>query len=121
MIATQTSLPLNFTVLAITDSAFRTKVAALNQELEGLNEAKPPLPVQQTAAIETLADRWGEMQPAQRRRLLATIFESITMRDGTIVSAKPQPAWLDYFTEVTTLPENRPLRGWGESNSRRPP
>lgn len=43
---------------------------------------------------------------------MASIFENLTMRDGTLVAAKPKADWLRYFEEVTTLPEARsPIEG----------
>ena len=97
-------------------------VAALRQELEGLASVKPPQPVQQTGVVKSLADRWEQLSPSQRRRLLATIFDELTMRGGTVVSAKPKADWARDFEEVTTLPEvGTRMRGWPESNRRRPP
>jgi hypothetical protein len=62
------------------------------------------------------------MDPTQRRRLLGTIFESITMKDGALLAAKPKADWVEYLEEVTALPSRvAHLRGWWESNPRRPP
>jgi hypothetical protein len=85
----------------------------LRQELETIEAAtKPTRPAQHAATIESLGDRWEEMDPTQRRRLLGTIFESITMKDGTLLAAKPKPDWVEYLEEVTALPEPRgPLEG----------
>ena len=79
------------------ETAFRREVGALRQELEELEAVRAPQSVKQAATIDSLCDRWGEMDSSQRRRLLGTIFESITM------------------SRVAHL------GGWGESNSRRPP
>ena len=92
---------------AISDGVLRRRVAALRQEFEGLAAVKPLVPVQQTGVVESLADRWEQMAPSQRRGLLATIFDEMTILDGTVASAKPKADWVRYFEEVTTLPEVR--------------
>ena len=64
------------------------------------------------ATIESLGDRWDEMDSTQRRRLLGTIFESMTMKDGALLAAKPKPDWVGYLQEVMALPEPRgPIKG----------
>jgi len=42
--------------------------------------------------------------PAQRKRLLSTMFTELRMRDGELESATPHPDWLDYFEHVTRVP-----------------
>jgi hypothetical protein len=67
--------------------------------------AQPTRPAQHAATLESLGDRWEEMDPTQRRRLLGTIFESITMKDGALLAAKPKADWVAYLEDVTALPE----------------
>ena len=94
------------------EGAFRREVAALKQELEAIGASRPPQAVQRTASIASLADRWEEMEPSQRRRLVGTIFESITMKDGTLVAAKPKADWMSYLEQTTAAPQPRgPLEG----------
>ena len=100
---------------ARTDEAgFRREVGALRQELEEIEALRPPQRVKQTATIASLSDRWNEMDSAQRRRLLGTIFETITMKDGALYAAKPKSDSLEYLETVTAIPEPRsPLGGLG--------
>ena len=89
------------------EGAFRREIGALRQELETIaTTTELPRPVQQHAAtIESLGDRWDEMSSTQRRRLLGTIFESITMKDGALLAAKPRADWVRYLEDVTALSE----------------
>ncbi len=95
------------------EAAFRREIAALRQELETIAVAAKPAPAAQHAAtLESLGDRWDEMDSTQRRRLLGTIFESITMKDGALLEAKPKADWVAYLEKVTAHPEPRgPLEG----------
>ena len=80
-------------------AAFRREVGALRQELETVDAANKMKRPPHAATIESLGDRWD-----QRRRLLGTIFESMTMKDGALLAAKPKPDWVGYLEEVTGLP-----------------
>ena len=94
------------------EAAFRRGVATLRQELAAIEAVQPPRASAQAATISSLGDRWEEMDPSQRRRLLGTMFESNTMKDGARLAAKPKPDWVEYLEEVTAVPEPRgPFEG----------
>jgi hypothetical protein len=49
-----------------------------------------------------------EQSPAERHRLLATLFEHIYLDDGQVVAIKPQPAFAAYFQVICESPQ-RPI------------
>jgi hypothetical protein len=49
-----------------------------------------------------------EHAPAERHRLLATLFEQVWQDDGRVVAIKPQPAFAAYF-QAYCQPGERPL------------
>ena len=86
------------------EAAYRQEVAALRAEMEALRSA-PELPLsRQAATIDTLADRWEEMRPDQRKRLLATVFDEMTVKGGRLDTARPKAGWQDYFEHVIHVP-----------------
>ena len=64
---------------AISEGEFHRAVGILREELAGHAEVNPPQAMHQTAVVES-ADRCGDTEPSQRRRVLGSIFESLTMR-----------------------------------------
>ena len=79
---------------AISDEAtFRREVASLRIEAESLATA-PARPERHSATLTTLVDRWDEMSAEQRQSLLKSLFDSLTVRDGRIDSARPKADWL---------------------------
>jgi hypothetical protein len=48
-----------------------------------------------------------EEAPAERHRLLATLFEHIWQDTGRIVSVKPRPAFAPYFIALAENPESQ--------------
>jgi hypothetical protein len=81
---------------------------AVQDELERL---APPADPQLTQAEEVLANFatfWErEDSPAERHRLLATLFENVRQDEGKIVYVKPRPTFVPYFQTLTETPENR--------------
>ncbi len=69
-----------------------------------MRHAPQPEIERQAATIRTIADRWDEMRPDQQKRLLATIFSELAMKDGRLESAKPVPDWMPYFARVLDVP-----------------
>ena len=79
---------------------------AVQDELERL---APPADPQLTEAEKVLADFasfWErEQAPAERHRLLATLFEQVYLDDGQVVAIKPQPAFAAYFQAICESPQ----------------
>jgi hypothetical protein len=52
------------------------------------------------------------MSPAQRKRVLATIFRELAMRGGKLESATPHDDWLPYFEHILANVPRVELRGF---------
>ena len=87
-------------------------MAALRQELGGSTEVKGPVPLQQTATIESLADP-VERDPAGTAK--KTPSHHLREADDCWTGRRSPPSkadWLRYFEEFTTFPEARsPIEG----------
>ena len=72
---------------------------------EELSRTRPPFDPRLDRAEELLGDFgriWSlEDDPAKRRRLLATLFDSVWQDAGTIVAVKPREAFLRYSKRPT--------------------
>ena len=81
---------------------------ALEDELERLG---PPTDPQLDQAAALLADfgRFWEIegQPAERRKLIATLFERVWEHGGAIVAVKPRGAFAQYFAAAEKLLRHR--------------
>jgi hypothetical protein len=81
---------------------------AAQDEIERL---APPADPQLAHAEELLGDFgsfWdGEDDPAERHRLLATLFERVWQDEGRIVWVKPRPPFVPYFQALSEKPENQ--------------
>jgi site-specific DNA recombinase len=84
---------------------------AIEQELERVG---PPFDPQFDEAEELLAkfaDFWAtEPSPAERRRVLATLFDKVWQDDGAIIAVKPRTPFLRYFQMADDLSRRRPMR-----------
>jgi site-specific DNA recombinase len=82
----------------ITKPQYVMRRQALEQELERLG---PPTDPQLDQAAELLADfdRFWEIEPspAERRKLIAQLFERIWEHGGTIVAVRPRAGFAPYF------------------------
>ena len=82
----------------LTKAQYVMRRQAVQDELERL---APPTDPQLSEAERVLTDFssfWErEHAPAERHRLLATLFEQVWQDDGRVVAIKPQPAFAAYF------------------------
>jgi site-specific DNA recombinase len=82
----------------LTKAQYVMRRQAVQDELERLT---PPADPQLSEAEQVLTDFssfWErEHAPAERHRLLATLFEQVWQDDGRVVAIKPQPAFAAYF------------------------
>lgn len=80
------------------------KRQALQEELE---RTSPPLDPRLEQAETLLSDfgRFWETEPssAERRKLLATLFDRIWQDGGLIVAVKPRPPFVRYFKTAERL------------------
>jgi hypothetical protein len=84
---------------------------AIEQELERVG---PPFDPQFDEAEELLAkfsDFWAtEPSPAERRRVLATLFDKVWQNDGAVTAVKPRTPFLRYFQAADELSRRRARR-----------
>jgi hypothetical protein len=56
--------------------------------------------------LADFASFWeSEQSPAERHRLLATLFEHVYLDNGQVVAIKPQPAFAAYFQAICEKPQ----------------
>ncbi len=60
--------------------------------------------------VESSTSRFWEAEPnpAERRKLIATLFEHIWQKDGSIVAVKPQAAFARYFVAANDARTKHP-------------
>jgi hypothetical protein len=79
---------------------------------EELQRLAPPADPGLDRAQELLGDFarfWhAEPNPAERRRLLASLFDHVWQDNGTIVAVKPRPAFAGYFKAVDQAKSKHP-------------
>ena len=90
----------------------------LEQELERIDPPTDPQLDQAAALLADFARFWEiEPSPAERRKLIAQLFERIWEHDGAIVAVKPNKAFAQYFEEADRLTRHRTERCGAESGS----
>jgi hypothetical protein len=61
------------------------------------------------AIFDDFARFWdAEPEPAERRKLLLSLFAQIWAKDNRIVAVKPNPAFADYFTAASEVRATHP-------------
>ena len=79
---------------------------------EELQRAKPPTDPdldRAQAILEDFARFWdAEPEPAERRKLLLSLFAQIWAKDNQIVAVKPNPAFANYFTAASEVRATHP-------------
>ena len=90
---------------------------ALEDELERVGPPKDPQ-LEQAAALLADFSRFWEIEPshAERRKLLASLFERIWEQGGTIIAVKPRAPFARYFTAAEQLRRHQD-QGGAESGS----
>jgi len=96
----------------LTKAQYVMRRQALEEELQ---RTKPPTDLDHAQALIEDFARFWEAEPnlAERRKLLAALFEQVWQKEGTIVAVKPHGAFARYFaaaTEAATAktPESHP-------------
>jgi hypothetical protein len=81
---------------------------------EELQRAKPPtdpdLDLDRAQAIlEDFARFWdAEHEPAERRKLILSLFAQVWAKDNQIVAVKPNPAFANHFTAASEVRSTHP-------------
>lgn len=82
------------------EGAYRQEVASLRQQID-LARNTPVQPIEQKARLlSSLVDQWDEMTPAQKKRLVSSVFTEVTMRNRALETATPHPDWVPYVEEA---------------------
>jgi hypothetical protein len=92
---------------------------------EELQRTKPPTNPdldRAHAILEDFARFWdAEPNPAERRKLVLSLFEQVWQKDGQIVAVKPHHAFASYFSRCSRRHGPRTTRSWRSSPTRRSP
>jgi hypothetical protein len=79
---------------------------------EDLQRAKPPTDPdldRAQAILEDFLRFWdAEPEPAERRKLLLSLFAQVWAKDNRIVAVKPNPAFANYFTAASEVRKPAP-------------
>jgi hypothetical protein len=78
--------------------------AALDREATALRAANQPTLIRQRTTLRSLVDDWDAMSADQRKRLLATVFEEITVGEGGVSELVPREGWLPYLRATLIAP-----------------
>jgi hypothetical protein len=85
---------------------------------EELQRAKPPTDPDLDRAqtiLEDFARFWdAEPEPAERRKLILSLFAQVWAKDNKIVAVKPNPAFASYFTAASEVRATHPKADAGD-------
>ena len=85
---------------------------------EELQRAKPPTDPdldRAQAILEDFARFWdAEPNPAERRKLILSLFAQVWAKDNQIVAVKPNPAFANYFTAASEVRATHPKADAGD-------
>ena len=99
----------------LTKSRYVMRRQMLEEELQ---RTKPPTDPDLDRAQALLGDSarfWdAEPEPAERRKLLLSLFAQVWAKDGEIVAVKPNAAFARYFTAASEARAKRPKAGAGD-------
>ncbi len=102
----------------LTKGQYVLRRQAIEEEFERTGPPVDPRLAEAEAFLEDFGRFWdGEPDPAERRRLLVTLFDRIWQEDGGIVAVKPREPFLRYFTTADELARRRRRKGGAESGS----
>ena len=88
---------------------------ALEEELQRTKPPTNPDLDRAAAILEDFTRFWeAEPEPAERRKLVLSLFEQVWQKDGQIVAVKPHHAFASYFTAAS---EVRPTHPKADANS----
>lgn len=91
---------------------------ALQDEIERLAPPTDPRLAQAERLLSDFAAFWeAETSPAERHRLLTTLFEQVWQDDGTIVAVKPRGAFVPYFQTASKTAKSRSASSGVQSGS----
>ena len=81
----------------------------LQDELERLAPPTDPQLAGAEKLLASFAEFWdAETAPAERHRVLTSLFECVWQDNGKVVAVKPRPAFATYFQVVAQANESQP-------------
>jgi DNA invertase Pin-like site-specific DNA recombinase len=93
---------------------------ALEEEVQRLGPPSEPAIDRARAVLEDFPHFWElETEPAERRKLLLSLFGQIWAQDGRIVAVQPHDDFLPYFQAAQRSHEHHPDEGWCRRRERR--
>jgi hypothetical protein len=91
---------------------------ALEEELQRQGPPAKPAIDRAKALLNEFPRFWEiETQPAERRKLLLSLFEQIWAQNGQIVAVQPHDDFLPYFQATQQFLQHHPAQGGAESGS----
>jgi hypothetical protein len=91
---------------------------ALEKELQRQGPPAKPAIDRAKALLDEFPRFWEiETQPAERRKLLLSLFEQIWAQNGQIVAVQPHDDFLPYFQATQQFLQHQPAQGGAESGS----
>ena len=92
----------------LTKAQYVMRRQALQDEIERLAPPADPQLTQAERLLSDFAAFWeAETSPAERHRLLTTLFEQIWQDNGTIVAVRPRGAFVPYFQAASQTSRSR--------------
>jgi site-specific DNA recombinase len=93
---------------------------ALEEEVQRLGPPSEPAIDRARALLNEFPRFWElETEPAERRKLLLSLFGQVWAKDGRIVAVQPHDDFLPYFRVAQRCREDGPPEGWCRKRERR--
>ncbi len=92
----------------LTKSRYVMRRQALEEEVQRIDPPTDPHLDRAQKILDDFGGFWTtEPEPAERRKLLAELFQAIWQKDGQIVAVRPQPPLAPYFAAIRDAQEGR--------------
>jgi hypothetical protein len=102
----------------LTKAQYIMRRQALEEELQRLGPPAEPAIDQARAILDDFPRFWDlETQPAERRKLLLSLFEQVWAQEGQIVAVQPHDAFLPYFQAAQQTSQHRSGKFGAEGGS----
>jgi site-specific DNA recombinase len=104
----------------LTKAQYVMRRQALEEEVQRLAPPTEPAIDQARALLDDFPRFWDlETDPAERRKLLLSLFKQIWAQNGQIVAVQPHDTFLPYFQAAQQNHEHNPDQGWCRKRERR--
>ena len=102
----------------LTKAQYVMRRQAQEEELQRLGPPANPANDRARALLEDFPRFWDlETQPAERRKLLLSLFGQVWAQDGQIVAVQPHDPFLPYFHAIQQKIRHHPVGGGAESGN----